>query len=188
MPSTNPLIIPESYQAAVVGVRQKYHSHVGKLPIWPYPYENIDNKFKWKIVSSAHIHQGDGKLLLPTEETTVSDNPTIYTKITSPASNFYRQPIAYDVSKPEIPYSPTPFSYATVVTSDIQTDIGGTPDHRLPPWMEMLHIKNDEYDGVKAPIEYYAKAIESQPKQPSINPRPQYGLTYIDNKYICNYN
>lgn len=49
--------------------------------------------------------------------------------------------------------------------------------------MEMLHVKYDEHGTVKAPIEYYAKAIENQPKQPLINPRPQYGLTYIDNKY-----
>lgn len=191
VPSTNPLIITQSYQPDIAGVQQKHHSHIGKLPVWPYPYENIDNKYKWKIVSSEHKHKGDGKLLLPTVETTVTGKSTIYSDypseiMTSPPSNFYRQPFAYDVPVPQITSFPTPFSYTTIATTEIPTsDIESTPDNRLPPWMEMLHIKNDAFDGVKAPIEYYnTKAIENQPNQPQISQEPPYGLTYIDKKYI----
>lgn len=196
MPSINPLIATQPYQPAVAGVQQKYHSHVGKLPIWPYPYENIDSKYKWKISSNEHKHKGNGKLLLPTDETTVSGNSAIYlehpSKINPPATNIYHQPFVYDVPIPQIPSLPTPFSYTTIETGDVPTtDIEPTPDNRLPPWMEMLHFKNNEYGAVKAPIEYYAKAIENQPSQPLINHAPHYGLAYTDKKYfrppnICN--
>lgn len=186
MPSTNPLLITQSYQPTVVGVHQKYHSHVGKLPVWPYPYENIDNKFKWKILSKDHKHKGDGKLLFPTEETIIAGKSPTYTDYQSQIADFHAQPFAYDGPEPpHITSLPTPFSYTTISASDIQgTDIEPTPDNRLPPWMEMLHIKNDAYDIVKTPIEYYAKAIDNHPNQPHISHGPHYGLTHIDKKYF----
>lgn len=186
VPSTNPLIITQTYAPAIAGVRQKYHSHIGRLPMWPYPYENIDSKFKWKILSPEQSHKDDGKILFPTEETTVSGKSTIYSeypsKTTSSAPNSLHQPFAYDAPISSFSPLPTPFSYTTTRKSQT-SDIEPTRDNRLPPWMEMLHIKNNEYDAFKAPIEYYAKAIQNQPNHALINHQPHYGFTHIDKKY-----
>lgn len=191
VPSTNPFLsIAQSNGPTVVtGVHQKHHTHhIGKLPTYPYPYENIDNKYKWKVSShdSNHQQKGNGKLQSPLEETPIFGKSTIYSnhpsKTTSLTDDFYRQP-TYEPPTPPITAYPTPFNYPTIATDDIQTkDIDSTTDNRLPPWMEMLQIKHNAYDMTRAPIDYYAKALENQPKHAFNNYQPQYGLTHIDKK------